>query len=90
MPALPGAFIRRPVEQDTGDEAVPEREAVVGRWGLISALTKAEGLDKAGKLSTLHARSETAAESAEESRFYAALRPVDVPQSYGHTAQKSL
>lgn len=62
----------------------------MGRWGLISAMTKADGLDKAGKLSTFNARSETAAESAEESRFYAALRPVDVPQSYGQTAQKSL
>ena len=31
--ALPGIFIRRPVEHDAGDEAVPEREALVGRWG---------------------------------------------------------
>ena len=62
-PRYPGIFIRRPVEHDAGDEAVPEREAVVGRWGLISAMTKADGLDKAGKLSTFNARSETAAKS---------------------------
>lgn len=62
-PRYPGVFIRRPVEHDAGDEAVPEREAVVGRWGLISAMTKADGLDKAAKLSTVNARSETAAKS---------------------------
>ncbi|AMG47401.1 SOS response-associated peptidase [Achromobacter ruhlandii] len=62
-PRYPGVFIRRPVEHDAGDEAVPEREAVVGRWGLISAMTKADGVDKAGKLSTFNARSETAAKS---------------------------
>ncbi|KCB24989.1 SOS response-associated peptidase [Bordetella hinzii] len=58
-----GEFIRRPPEHDSGDEAVPDREVVVGRWGLISAMTKADGLDKAGKLSTFNARSETAAKS---------------------------
>ena len=62
-PRYPGVFIRRPVEHDADDEAVPEREAVVGRWGLISAMTKVDGLDKAGKLSTFTARSETAAKS---------------------------
>ena len=62
-PRYAGPFIRRPPEHDAGDEAVPEREAVVGRWGLISAMTTADGLDKAGKLSTFNARSETAAKS---------------------------
>lgn len=62
-PRYPGMFIRRPIEHNAGDDAVPEREAVVGRWGLISAMTKADGLDKAGKLSTFNARSETAAKS---------------------------
>lgn len=62
-PRYAGPFIRRPPEHDAGDEAVPERESVVGRWGLISAMTKADGLDKAGKLSTFNARSETAAKS---------------------------
>lgn len=46
-PRYQGVFVRRPAEHDAGDEAVPEREAVVGRWGLISAITKADGLDKA-------------------------------------------
>lgn len=58
-----GEFIRRPPEHDSGDEAVPQREVVAGRWGLISAMTKADGLDKAGKLPTFNARSETAAKS---------------------------
>lgn len=55
-PRYQGVFVRRPVEHDAGDEAVPEREAVVGRWGLISGMTKAEGLNDAGKLSTFNAR----------------------------------
>ncbi|WP_334158447.1 SOS response-associated peptidase [Achromobacter insolitus] len=62
-PRYQGPFVRRPPEHDAGDEAVPEREVVVGRWGLISAMTKADSLDKAGKLSTFNARSETAAKS---------------------------
>lgn len=62
-PRYPGVFVRRPVEWESGDEAVPEREAVVGRWGLISAMTKPDGFDKAGKLSTFNARSESAPKS---------------------------
>ncbi|MNX47622.1 hypothetical protein D3C86_781780 [compost metagenome] len=62
-PKYPGVFIRRPLEQDAGDEAVPEREATAGRWGLISAMTNANSLDKAGKLLTFNARSETAPKS---------------------------
>lgn len=72
-PPLPGAydvwprrigeFIRRPPEWDSGDEAVPEREVAVGRWGLISAMTRGDGLAKAEKLSTFNARSETVAKS---------------------------
>jgi len=62
-PRYEGLFVRRPIEHDAGDEAVPEREAVSGRWGLISAMTRADGLDRAGKLSTFNARAETAATS---------------------------
>ena len=62
-PRYQGIFVRRPPEHDAGDEAVPEREAVAGRWGLISAMTKADSLDTAGKLSTFNARSETAPKS---------------------------
>jgi len=62
-PRYAGVFVRRPPEHDAGDEAVPEREAVVGRWGLVSAMTKPDGLAKAEKLSTFNARSESAAKS---------------------------
>lgn len=58
-----GEFVRRPPEWDSGDEAVPEREVEIGRWGLISAMTRADGLAKAEKLSTFNARSETAHKS---------------------------
>jgi putative SOS response-associated peptidase YedK len=62
-PRYPGVFVRRPSEWESGDEAVPEREAVIGRWGLISAMTRAENAAKAQKLSTFNARSESAAKS---------------------------
>ncbi|MDG9966921.1 hypothetical protein N7638_02645 [Achromobacter mucicolens] len=62
-PRCPDLSIWRAVEHDTGDEAVPEREAEVGRWGRISAMIKADGVDKASKLSTVNARRETAAKS---------------------------
>lgn len=58
-----GVFLRRPPEYESGDEAVPARAAELGRWGLISAQTRADGLDRAAKLSTFNARSETAASS---------------------------
>lgn len=62
-PRYEGVFVRRPVEHDAGDDAVPDREAVIGRWGLISALTRPHEHAKAGKLATFNARSETAAKS---------------------------
>ena len=34
-PGYAATFIRRPREADAGDEAVPEREALVGQFGLI-------------------------------------------------------
>lgn len=34
-PGYAATFIRRPREADVGDEAVPEREALVGQFGLI-------------------------------------------------------
>ena len=60
-PKRQGEFIRRPPEWDSGDDAVPEREVVAGRWGLISAKTSSDGLAKAEKLHTFNARSETVA-----------------------------
>lgn len=62
-PRYPGLFIRKPPELESGDEAVPALEGLAGRWGLISALTKAENAPKAMKLSTFNARSESAAKS---------------------------
>ena len=34
-PGYAATFIRRPREADVGDEAVPEREVLVGQFGLI-------------------------------------------------------
>ncbi|WP_313064792.1 SOS response-associated peptidase [Achromobacter animicus] len=62
-PRYEGVFVRRPPEHDAGDDAVPEREAAAGRWGLISAMTRSGGLERASKLSTFNARAETAAGS---------------------------
>lgn len=47
-PRCQGVFMRRPPEHDSGDDAVPNMEAVTGRWGLLSAMTRANG-GKAGK-----------------------------------------
>jgi putative SOS response-associated peptidase YedK len=55
-PRYQGVFVRRPPEHDAGDDAVPEREAVIGRWGLISAATLPEKLEDAENLSTFNAR----------------------------------
>jgi putative SOS response-associated peptidase YedK len=59
-PNYPGLFIRRPSEWESGDEAVPERESIIGRWGLIPQATRADGLVKAERVSGFNARSETA------------------------------
>ncbi|QDJ52791.1 SOS response-associated peptidase [Bordetella hinzii] len=59
-PRRVGEFIRRPPEHDSGDEAVPEREVVAGRWGMVAPGTAPEKLKDAEKLSTFNAKSETA------------------------------
>ena len=56
-PGYDGLFIRRHPHADVGDEAVPDREAVVGHWGLIPHWSK-DGKVRA----TFNARSETVAE----------------------------
>jgi putative SOS response-associated peptidase YedK len=56
-PTYAALFVRRPPEADVGDEAVPEREALPGQFGLIPAWAKDE---KFGRR-TFNARSETAA-----------------------------
>jgi putative SOS response-associated peptidase YedK len=60
-PKYMGAFIRRPPEADSGDEAVPAMESVLGRWGLVPWATKEPA--KQLKLSTFNARAENAAKS---------------------------
>ena len=55
-PGSPALMIKRPREADAGDEAVPEREATVGQFGLLPHWAKDE---KFGRR-TFNARSETA------------------------------
>ncbi len=62
-PRRTGLMVRRPPEHEAGDEAVPEREAVAGRWGLVPWTARGDGIAKAEKLSTFNARAETAANS---------------------------
>ena len=50
-------FVRRPLEADVGDDAVPEREALPGMFGLIPAWAKDDKFARR----TFNARSETAA-----------------------------
>jgi len=58
FPGYAAPFIRRPREADSGDEAVPAREARVGVFGLLPYWARDEKLTK----STYNARSETVAE----------------------------
>ena len=57
-PGYEAVMIRRPAEASSGDEAVPEREALLGRFGLIPHWATDTKLTK----STYNARSETAAQ----------------------------
>lgn len=57
-PGYVSAFIRRHPHADVGDDAVPAREALTGRFGLVPPWAK----DLKARLSTFNARSETAAE----------------------------
>ena len=56
-PTYQALFIRRPHEADVGDEAVPDREALAGQFGLVPHWAKDE---KFGRR-TYNARSETVA-----------------------------
>ena len=65
-PKYLGAFIRKAPVKDPHDEAVPEREALNGRWSLVPwALEPANKVKqfKQFKLSTFDARSESVAKS---------------------------
>jgi putative SOS response-associated peptidase YedK len=57
FPGGAAPFIRRPREFSSGDEAAPEREALVGLFGLLPYWAKDEKLAR----STYNARSETVA-----------------------------
>lgn len=57
-PCYPSIFIRRPKEADSGDEAVPGREALAGVFGMIPHWAK----DAKVARRTYNARSETVAE----------------------------
>jgi putative SOS response-associated peptidase YedK len=57
-PGYLSSFIRKPRESDSGDEAVPEREALAGAFGLIPHWAKDTKITK----NTYNARSETVAE----------------------------
>ena len=56
-PCYPATFIRRPREADVGDEAVPEREALSGLFGLIPHWATDANIGR----QTYNARSETVA-----------------------------
>ncbi len=61
-PRYQGNFIRKPPERilDPHDDAVPEREALVGRWGLVPKRLEPlpDKIKAAMKLSTFNARTE--------------------------------
>lgn len=57
FPGYAAPFIRRPREYGGGDDAIPEREVLLGRFGLLPHWARDEKLAK----STYNARSETVA-----------------------------
>src|SRR5665647_579055 len=57
FPGYSAPFIRRPPERESDDDAVPDREALGGLFGLLPHWAKDEKLTK----STYNARSETVA-----------------------------
>lgn len=57
-PGYPAGFIRRHEHADIGDEAVPEREALTGLFGMVPHWAK----DTTGTKCTYNARTETVAE----------------------------
>jgi putative SOS response-associated peptidase YedK len=76
-PLYEAMFIRRPREadMDTGDEAVPDREIELGRFGLIPHWAKD---DKIGR-QTFNARSETAHEKPSFRDAWKAARHCIIP-----------
>ena len=68
-------MIRRPLERDSGDEAVPEREIVMGHFGLLPGFAK----DIKYGLRTYNARTETVSELASFKHAWAKGRHCIVP-----------
>ena len=68
-------MIRRPPERDSGDDAVPAREVVLGHFGLLPGFAK----DVKYGLRTYNARSETVAELASFKHAWAKARHCIVP-----------
>jgi putative SOS response-associated peptidase YedK len=70
-------FIRRPKEADldTGDEAVPEREVLLGQWGLLPNFAK----DRKFGVKTYNARSEEVAEKPSFRTAWSKARHCIVP-----------
>ena len=62
-PGYLSIFIRRPKEAEVGDDAVPDREALAGSFGIVPHWTKADTIDAAlvAARRTYNARTETVA-----------------------------
>jgi putative SOS response-associated peptidase YedK len=70
-------IVRRPPEHDSGDEAVPDRELVLARFGLLPGFAK----DEKYGLRTYNARSETVASLASFKGSWAKARHCIIPAS---------
>jgi putative SOS response-associated peptidase YedK len=68
-------IVRRPPEHDSGDDAVPERELVLARFGLLPGFAK----DEKYGLRTYNARSETVATLASFQGSWAKARHCIIP-----------
>ena len=68
-------IVRRPPEHDLGDDAVPERELVLARFGLLPGFAK----DEKYGLRTYNARSETVASLASFKGSWAKARHCIIP-----------
>lgn len=74
-PAQEAAFIRKPPEADSGDDAVPAMEAVKGLFGLLPGFAKDIHYGKR----TYNARTETVAELASFKHAWAKARHCIIP-----------
>ena len=70
-------IVRRPPEHDSGDDAVPDRELVLARFGLLPGFAK----DEKYGLRTYNARSETVASLASFKNSWAQARHCIIPAS---------